>query len=343
RISRTASSTGPFGVARDPCPTMGETSSDSAASPSIPRPSTTSSSSPISRSISATSLRTWAGRSGDCATCRSVRSPHGTSRAERAAPGRWASSRSSGGRRGRARRSEIPARRPTDGGRYCPIVSDRSPAGTPHPSYVPFTSNAYVAEPETEVEESTAAWLEEQAEMPFIREVAQRSFELMDLRPGDAVVDVGCGTGVMLPALTNAVGPDGSVTGIDHSAAFLARAQRRLTEAGLEHRVALVRGDAQALPFEDATFDVAHVERLLMHLAEPDAAIRELLRVTRPGGRIVCAEVHANGADVENPDRHAMDLINQAAIAQIRNPAMGIELRRRLVDAGLESVRVAAV
>src|SRR4029079_17327671 len=60
-------------------------------------------------------------------------------------------------------------------------------------------------------------------------------------------------------------------------------------------------------------------------------------------GRIVCAEVHANGADVENPDPHAMDLINQAAIAQIRNPAMGIELRRRLVDAGLESVRGAAV
>jgi len=222
-------------------------------------------------------------------------------------------------------------------------VADRPPTGTPHPSYISFTSDAYVAEPETEVEGSTAAWLEEQAAMPFIREVAQRSFELMDLRPGDAVVDVGCGTGVMLPALTNAVGPDGSVTGIDHSAAFLARAQRRLTEAGLEHRVALVRGDAQALPFEDATFDVAHVERLLMHLAEPDAAIRELVRVTRPGGRIVCAEVHANGADVENPDRHAMDLINQAAIAQIRNPAMGIELRRRLVDAGLESVRVAAV
>jgi len=208
---------------------------------------------------------------------------------------------------------------------------------------VSFTSDAYVAEPESEVEQSTAAWLEEQAAMPFIREVAQRSFELMDLRPGDAVVDVGCGTGVMLPALANAVGPTGSVTGFDHSAAFLARAQRRITEAGLEHGVTLVQGDAQALPFEDATFDVAHVERLLMHLPEPDAAIRELVRVTRPGGRVACAEVYANGADIENPDRHAMDLINSAAIAQIRNPAMGIELRRRLVDAGLESVRVVAV
>jgi ubiquinone/menaquinone biosynthesis C-methylase UbiE len=222
-------------------------------------------------------------------------------------------------------------------------VSDRSPAGTPHPSYVPFTSNAYVPEPETEVEESTAAWLEEQAEMPFIREVARRTFELMEIQAGDAVLDVGCGTGVLLPALAEAVGTAGRVTGLDHSSAFLGRARRRLAASGLGRRVDLVRGDAMALPFEPGAFDVAHVERVLMHLADPAAAIRELVRVTRPGGRVVCAEVYAHGVAVENPDRAAMDLLIQSAVGQIRNPAMGIELRRRLIEAGLERVQSVVV
>jgi ubiquinone/menaquinone biosynthesis C-methylase UbiE len=208
---------------------------------------------------------------------------------------------------------------------------------------VSYTSEGYVADPETEVEESTAAWLETQADLPFIREVARRSFELMSLGPGDSVLDVGCGTGVLLPALVEAVGPTGRVTGLDHSNAFLARAHRRLADAGWAERVELVRGDAQALPFEGGTFDVAHAERVLMHLADPDLAIREMVRVTRPGGRVVCAEVYANGVAVENPDRHVMDLIIQAGVGQIRNPAMGIELRRRLIQAGLENVNPIAV
>jgi ubiquinone/menaquinone biosynthesis C-methylase UbiE len=226
---------------------------------------------------------------------------------------------------------------------YCPIVRDRSPTGSPHPAYVPFTSDAYVAEPETEVEESTAAWLEEQAAMPFIREVARRTFELMEIQAGDAVLDVGCGTGVLLPALAEAVGTAGRVTGLDHSAAFLTRAHRRLADAALGQRVDLVRGDALALPFETGTFDVTHMERVLMHLPDPDAAIRELARVTRPGGRVVCAEVYAHGVAIDSPDRPAMDLLIQSAVGQIRNPAMGIELRRRLLEAGLERVHAVVV
>jgi ubiquinone/menaquinone biosynthesis C-methylase UbiE len=222
-------------------------------------------------------------------------------------------------------------------------VAQQSHAGKSHPQWVSYTSDAYVPDPETEVEASTAAWLEEQAGMPFIRDVARRTFELLDLRPGESVLEVGCGTGVMLPSLVQAVEPEGSVTGLDHSAAFLARADRRLSDAGLDARVRLVRGDALALPFEDASFDATHEERVLMHLADPDGAIREMVRVTRSGGRVACAEVFAAGADIDHPDRELADLLGQALVEQFRNPLMGIELRRRLLQAGLENVTTVAV
>jgi ubiquinone/menaquinone biosynthesis C-methylase UbiE len=193
------------------------------------------------------------------------------------------------------------------------------------------------------VEESTAAWLETQAQMPFIREVSRRTFELMDLHPGQSVLDVGCGTGVMLPALAQAVGGGGLVTGLDHAAAFLARAHQRLRDAGLDEQVRLVQGDAMALPFADGTFDVTHAERVLMHLSDPDAAIREMARVTKPGGRVVCAEVDTRAVEIDHPDRELFERLLQMSASQIRNPAIGIELRRRLITAGLEAVTAVAV
>jgi ubiquinone/menaquinone biosynthesis C-methylase UbiE len=222
-------------------------------------------------------------------------------------------------------------------------MTDQSLIGKPRPLWVSYTSDAYVRDTETEVEARTAAWLEEQAGMPFIRDVALRTFDLADFQPGESVLEVGCGTGVMLASLVEAVGPDGSVIGLDHSAAFLARAHRRLIDVGLEDRVKLVRGDALALPFADASFDATHAERVLMHLADPDPAIREMVRVTRPGGRVVCAEVFAAAATFEHPDHEMNELLGRAIVSQFRNPWMGIELRRRMVEAGLESLTTVAV
>jgi ubiquinone/menaquinone biosynthesis C-methylase UbiE len=179
--------------------------------------------------------------------------------------------------------------------------------------------------------------------MPFIREVARRTFELLDIQPGEAVLDVGCGTGVMLPSFVEAAGPGGSVTGLDHAVAFLARANQRLRDAGMADRVNLVRGDAVAIPFDDGTFDISHVERVLMHLTDPDAVIREMVRVTRPGGRVACAEVYAHGASIDHIDHELEEMGGRAAVTQIRNPWMGIELRRRMVHAGLGEITVVPV
>jgi SAM-dependent methyltransferase len=216
------------------------------------------------------------------------------------------------------------------------------PQADPDGAHALFGSGAYDTETDPAVEAAARAWLEEQAAHPFIREVGQRSMDALDLQPGERLLDVGCGTGVFLPAAAEAVGSGGRVVGLDHSEPFLREARTRVTEQGLESVVSLVLGDAHSLPFEDDAFDAAHTERVLMHLADPDAAIRELRRVVRPGGRLVCAEIHARGAAIDHPDHELLERLTQAA-SQMRNPWMGLELRRRFVSAGLEDVRIQAV
>lgn len=204
---------------------------------------------------------------------------------------------------------------------------------------VTFTSIAYAAELDEAQRAYTTAWLEAQAQLPFIREVGRRSLEQLALRDGDAVLDVGCGTGVFLASLLAGVGGRGRVVGLDHNAALLEQAGARMAAAGLAVApLDLVVGDALALPFPDATFDVTHCERVLMHLAEPDAAIREMRRVTRPGGRVVAAEPNAWNASIYNPDPETVLAICNSMIAGIRQPQMGISLRRHFIEAGLKDV-----
>jgi SAM-dependent methyltransferase len=179
------------------------------------------------------------------------------------------------------------------------------------------------------------AYLTEIAEEQFLRAVAKRSIELMRLTTGQIVLDAGCGTGVLLAALAHAVAPSGHVIGLDHNAAFLVEARRRVETAGVSERVELREGDALALPFADASFDASHCERLLMHLDEPGRAVTELARVTRPGGWVVVAEPDYGASRTDHPDQEALRTIHEATIAPLRNPRVGLEVFRLMADAGL--------
>jgi ubiquinone/menaquinone biosynthesis C-methylase UbiE len=216
-------------------------------------------------------------------------------------------------------------------------VTDPATTGS-DASHALFTSAVYTADSEDEVTRSAAEWLEEQGRHPFILETARVTMELLRVEPGSSILDAGCGTGVLLPRLADAVGPTGRVTGLDRSTSFLARAQARLDELGLGERVDLVHGDVTAMPFPDGAFDAVHTERVLMHLDEPDDAIRELIRVTRPGGTVLSAEVFPGGVEIDHPDQEVMRRLNTALVSDLRNPQMGIQLRRRFIHAGLVDV-----
>lgn len=208
----------------------------------------------------------------------------------------------------------------------------------PSGAYITFTSQAYEATNDQDATQAAADWLEAQSVHPFIREVADRSLVRLALEPGEAVLEVGCGTGVFLPSLAALVGPTGRVVGIDHAPAFLEQARDRIAGAGLADRVELAEADAHRLPFADETFDAVHCERVLMHLEDPALAIREMRRVVRPGGRVVAAEVHAAGATLAHPDPAAVRQINAILVSGMRNVEMGIDLRRHFVETGLEQV-----
>lgn len=108
------------------------------------------------------------------------------------------------------------------------------------------------------------------------------AYLLPHLRDGDDLLDVGCGPGTITLDLAEAVGT-GSVTGIDAVEAPLVTA-RELARTRGDDRTRFEVADIYDLPYEPKRFDVVHAHQVLQHLTDPIAALREMARVTRPGG-----------------------------------------------------------
>lgn len=106
------------------------------------------------------------------------------------------------------------------------------------------------------------------------------------VRPGQRVLDVACGTGVVARHAADRVGGDGAVTGVDLNEAMLAVARR--VRPGITWR----QGDAADLPFPDASFDVVTCQMALMFFPDPERAVAEMARVAAPGG-VVAVDVPA--------------------------------------------------
>lgn len=125
--------------------------------------------------------------------------------------------------------------------------------------------------------------------LTFGRERRFREFMLhpAGLQPGEAVLDVACGTGTLAIAAKRLVGSNGSVTGIDASPEMIERARAKAERAGLT--VTFVNGTAGDLPFGDRQFDIVMGTLMLHHLPKPvrSAFAAEARRVLKPGGRLL--------------------------------------------------------
>jgi demethylmenaquinone methyltransferase/2-methoxy-6-polyprenyl-1,4-benzoquinol methylase len=107
---------------------------------------------------------------------------------------------------------------------------------------------------------------------------------------GATVLDACCGTGDLSLELARTVGRIGQVTGLDFSAEMLQRAARKAPGADAA-TVQWVRGDATAMPFADDAYAAATIAFGLRNLPDPEQGLRELARVVRPGGKVVCLEI----------------------------------------------------
>jgi ubiquinone/menaquinone biosynthesis C-methylase UbiE len=118
----------------------------------------------------------------------------------------------------------------------------------------------------------------------------ERLHSVLGPQPGERVLEIGPGTGYYTLDIAEWMGPDGRVEIFDLQQEFLDHVGRRAAAAGLEN-VIPTQGDATALSYEDASIDAVILTAVLGEIPDPVAALREIRRVLKPGGRLIVGEL----------------------------------------------------
>lgn len=127
---------------------------------------------------------------------------------------------------------------------------------------------------------------------------------LLSLEPGQAVLDIGSGPGLLARELADCVGPTGRVCGLDPSEPMLEMGRRRCAD---RPQVSFEHGDAAKLPFEAGSFDVVVTTQVYEYVPDIPGALAEVARVVRPGGLVAIVDTDYDSFVVhtEDPERHA--------------------------------------
>ena len=176
--------------------------------------------------------------------------------------------------------------------------------------------------------------LDRQDALPSIQRLRAWALERAAVRPGERAVDVGSGTGTMARRLAAAVGPGGEAVGVEPNGMLRGVAEERAAAEG--SAAVFCQGLATGIPLPDASADVVWCERVLQHLPDPQAAIGEMTRVLRPGGRALLLDSDHGSrvdSDIEPRVAHA---ISAAFMGQLANPVAARHVPRQAMAAGLE-------
>ena len=180
-------------------------------------------------------------------------------------------------------------------------------------------------------------WLDHADGMAPIQQIKRLMLEACPISTGDRVLDVGCGVGHEVQRMAQRVGPEGRAVGIDRSEPMIAEARRRAVSAGLpsEYLVA----DARHLELASDMFELCRAERVLRYIERPEQAVQEMVRVVRPGGRVVIFDFDADTI-VDAPDPPLVRRIAEVLDAAIPSPWVGRQLFRIFKQVGLTEVSV---
>jgi ubiquinone/menaquinone biosynthesis C-methylase UbiE len=159
--------------------------------------------------------------------------------------------------------------------------------------------------------------------------------EALAVQPGERVLDAGCGPGFYVAELLEQVGPAGSVVGVDSSSQMLAAAARRC--AG-HANVAFHEADVTSLPVDDGGFDAVLCVQVLEYVSDVGAALAELHRVVRPGGRVVVWDVDWGTLSMQSGDPSRMERVLRAWDGHLMHPSLPRTLAPQLRTAGFGDV-----
>lgn len=169
----------------------------------------------------------------------------------------------------------------------------------------------------------------------------QLSYERMNASSGNKILDVGCGSGVDVMALAKHVGETGKVIGFDHDAKMLDEASQKVKNIGLNELVSVIQGSATQLPFQADYFDSCRSERLFMHLIEPEQVLSEMIRVTKPGGRIVILDTDWCSLSIDTLLPNIERALSDYRLAHvINNGYSGRSLYRQFREQQLSDIQV---
>jgi ubiquinone/menaquinone biosynthesis C-methylase UbiE len=177
----------------------------------------------------------------------------------------------------------------------------------------------------------SAQWLADaNRDFYWNRDQLQLVADRLGLRTISTMLDVGCGQGHWTFLLGSVLPTDVEVRGVDQEPKWVRSARARAEELELTDRFRFDAGDVMKLGLPDATFDLVTCQTLLMHLDDPLAALRELFRVTKPGGTILCAEpnslsayVMLSSTNVDEPVDELLDLYRFGLLCGRGKAALG--------------------
>jgi len=172
-----------------------------------------------------------------------------------------------------------------------------------------------------------------------IEPIKKRSYELLRVKPGELVLDAGCGPGLDTTTLANQLGKEVRIIGVDYDPEMIAAANKRATSLGLGNQVEHRVGDITALEFADSTFDAVRCDRVLQHVSRGEIAIHELVRVAKPGGRLVLFDPDWSTFSTDFPNRDLEWRIRRVATEWFANGYAARQSWRILIQCGVDQVR----
>jgi len=183
-------------------------------------------------------------------------------------------------------------------------------------------------------------YLDAVSSLTGIQRIKQQTFDRLQAGEGDHLLDVGCGAGDDVRALGQLVGNTGRVVGFDVSATMIEEA--RLRSSSLNLPIEFCLGDAEILDFPDETFTGCRTDRVLVHLDDPARTLSEMVRVLRPGGRLVVFDFDWETLIVDAPDRALTRRLLNSFCDQGASRWIGRQLRGLVSSLALTEIDVAA-